>query len=196
MARKILIEEKIDVFLSFGSYLAVPFALAAKSLGIPVVTHEQTVVVGKANKFIANLADRVAISYEESKNYLTRKDLVVTGNPVRAKLFAKDLKRPKWLPTTAQNLLLVMGGNQGSFAINDLVKENLTALLGQYCVIHQCGRANKIKDSFQELTLVKQKLAKPLQNKYFIKEWIEEEDLFWIYQHANLRFLDLEQMQF
>ena len=185
LARKILIEEKIDLFLSFGSYLAVPFAIAAKSLGITVVTHEQTVVLGKANKFIASIADKVAISYEETKKYLKRSDLVVTGNPIRARLFAKDLKRPKWLTETPKNLLLVMGGNQGSFIINDLIKENLEKLLEKYSIIHQCGRVNKIRDSFKELNEIKNKLPKVLQEKYFIKEWIEEEDLFWIYQHAK-----------
>lgn len=184
-ARKILIREKIDLFLSFGSYLAVPFAIAAKSLGITVVTHEQTVVVGKANKFIASIADKVAISYEETKQYLSRSDLVLTGNPIRARLFAKDLKRPKWLPTEANNILLVMGGNQGSFVINDLIEQNLKKLLEKYCIIHQCGRANKIKNSFEELNAVKKKLPAALREKYFIKEWIEEEDLFWIYQHAK-----------
>jgi len=184
-ARKILLDEKIDLFLSFGSYLAVPFAIAAKSLGITVVTHEQTVVVGKANKFIASIADKVAISYEETKQYLKRSDLVLTGNPIRVRLFAKDLKKPKWLPSTAKNLLLIMGGNQGSFVINDLVKNNLSELLEKYCIIHQCGRANKIKDSFKELSDIKSNLPRILQEKYFIKEWIEEEDLFWIYQHAK-----------
>lgn len=185
MARRILVEEKIDLFLSFGSYLAVPFAIAAKSLGITVVTHEQTVVLGKANKFIASIADKVAISYAETKKYLKRSDLVLTGNPIRARLFAKDLKQPGWLPGATKSILLVMGGNQGSFIINDLIRENLNNLLEKYVVVHQCGRANKIKDSFKELSEIKEKLPKNLQEKYFIKEWIEEEDLFWIYQHAK-----------
>lgn len=184
-ARKILIEEKIELFLSFGSYLAVPFAIAAKSLGITVITHEQTVVLGKANKFIASIADKVAISYEETRKHLNRSDLVLTGNPIRARLFAKDLKKPEWLPSATKSILLVMGGNQGSFIINDLIRKNLNKLLEKYIVVHQCGRANKIKDSFKELSEVKKKLPKALQEKYFIKEWIEEEDLFWIYQHAK-----------
>jgi len=184
-ARKILQAEKIDLFLSFGSYLAVPFALAAKSLDITIVTHEQTVVMGKANQFIATLADQVAISYQETKQYLKRKDLVLTGNPVRERLFAKDLQRPAWLPKEAKNLLLIMGGNQGSFVINDLIKANLKELLQNYTIIHQCGRANKLKNSFSELTKIKNQLPKDLQDKYLIQEWIEGEDLFWIYQHAK-----------
>ena len=184
-ARKILVSEKIDLFLSFGSYLAVPFALAAKSLGIPVVTHEQTVVMGKANQFISSIADKVAISYQETAKYLKRKDLVLTGNPVRSRLFAKDLKRPSWLAKDAKNILLVMGGNQGSFVINDCIEKSLEGLLTNYCVIHQCGRANKIKNSFKELEKIKKNLAKDLRDKYFIKEWLDAEDLFWIYQHAK-----------
>lgn len=184
-AREILTKEKIDVFLSFGSYLAVPFAIAAKSLGVAVVTHEQTVVMGKANQFISTIANKVAISYPETEQYLKRKDFVVTGNPVRSRLFAKDLKRPTWLPKTAKNILLIMGGNQGSFIINDLIKNNLEKLLNSYFIIHQCGRANKIRDSFKELEQERKKLPKELSEKYFIKEWIESEDLFWIYQNAE-----------
>ncbi len=184
-ARKILVREKIDLFLSFGSYLAVPFALAAKSLGIAVVTHEQTVVMGKANQFIATIADKVAVSYQETAKYLKRKDFVLTGNPVRARIFAKDLAKPSWLPKEAKNILLIMGGNQGSFVINDCIQNNLVALLEDYLIIHQCGRANKIKNSSKQLEKFKENLQKDLQEKYFIKEWIEDEDLFWIYQHAK-----------
>jgi UDP-N-acetylglucosamine--N-acetylmuramyl-(pentapeptide) pyrophosphoryl-undecaprenol N-acetylglucosamine transferase len=184
-ARKILQDQKIDLFLSFGSYLAVPFALAAKRLGVTVVTHEQTVVMGKANQFISTIADKTAISYLETTKYLKRKDAVLTGNPVRLRLFAKNLHRPTWLPEQAKDILLIMGGNQGSFVINDLIKDNLEVLLSRYVVVHQCGRPNKIKDSAKELEKVKKSLPANLKDKYFIKEWIEEEDLFWIYQHAK-----------
>lgn len=185
IARQILLTEKIDLFLSFGSYLAVPFALAAKSLRIPVVTHEQTVVMGKANQFISSIASKVAISYEETRKYLKRKDAVLTGNPVRSRLFAKDLQRPSWLPQGVKNILLIMGGNQGSFVINDLVSANLEQLLANYTIVHQCGRANKLKNSYQELARQRKSLPLPLREKYFIKEWIAGEDLFWIYQHAK-----------
>lgn len=183
-ARQILQRERIDLFLSFGSYLAVPFAIAAKSIGIKVVTHEQTVMIGKANQFIASIADAVAISHQASKHYFKRTDVVLTGNPVRARLFAKDLQRPTWLPESARNIILVMGGNQGSFVINDAIQAILPKILPDYTVIHQCGRANALRDSLARLTDYRKTLPKPLQQNYFIKEWIVDEDLFWIYQHA------------
>ena len=184
-AKKILQAEKIEAFLSFGSYLAVPFALAAKQLNIPIVTHEQTIVMGKANQFIANLADQVAISFSQTADYLKKDNYVLTGNPVRANLFAKDLKRPDYLPATAKKIILVMGGNQGSFVLNELVKNNLEFLLKDFTVVHQCGRANKLRDYPQELAKIKKALPKKLAERYFIRQWIEEKELFWLYQHAH-----------
>jgi len=185
-ARKILRQEKPDVLLSFGSYLAVPFVLAAKSLKIPVVTHEQTIAMGKANQFIANLADKVAISFPQTSQYLKKDNFYLTGNPVRQAIFKKDLKKPAYLPSKTNNLILIMGGNQGSFVINNLVKSVLKDLLKEFTVVHQCGRANSLKNYPAELTKIKATLPSKMQNRYFVREWIEEEELFWLYQNSLL----------
>lgn len=183
-AMTILQQEQIDVFLSFGSYLAVPFALAAKRLGIPVVTHEQTVVMGKANQLIAKVADRVAISHQATRAYLRRTDAVLTGNPVRARIFAKDLQPPTWLTKFDKPIVLVMGGNQGSFVINDVIQALLPQILTNYTLVHQCGRPNQLRDSAAQLADQRAALPTALQQRYFIQEWLAEEDLFWLYQHA------------
>src|SRR3989338_10028183 len=62
-ANKILKDIKPDVILSFGGYLALPVVIAAKFQGIKIITHEQTVVVGLANRIIAKFADLVAVSW-------------------------------------------------------------------------------------------------------------------------------------
>jgi len=184
-AKRILVEESPNVILSFGSYLAVPFVLAAKSLKIPVVTHEQTIAMGKANQFIANLVDKVAISYPQTRRYLKKDNYEVTGNPVRQSLYKTNLKKPEYLSVSVKNILLVMGGNQGSFVINDLVKSVLKELLTDFVVIHQCGRANKIKNYPAELARIKASLPNHLQKRYFIRQWMEEEELFWLYRKAD-----------
>jgi UDP-N-acetylglucosamine--N-acetylmuramyl-(pentapeptide) pyrophosphoryl-undecaprenol N-acetylglucosamine transferase len=180
-ARHILQKHQIDVFLSFGSYLAVPFALAAKSLGIKVVTHEQTFAMGKANQFIACFADKVALSYIETREYLSRPDAVITGNPIR---LGKNKKRPAWLKNLDKPLLLIMGGNQGSFLINDMIAAHLETLLKDYVVVHQCGRSNQLKDSAKELNNLRDRLPADLADRYYIQEWIKEEDLFWLYEQT------------
>jgi UDP-N-acetylglucosamine--N-acetylmuramyl-(pentapeptide) pyrophosphoryl-undecaprenol N-acetylglucosamine transferase len=184
-AKEILRTEKVDVLLSFGSYLAVPFVLAAKSLKIPVVTHEQTIAMGKANQFIANLADKVAISFAETAQYLKKENYFLTGNPVRQSLFQKDLKKPDYFPNSNKKLILIMGGNQGSFVINNLLKAVIDELLKDFIVVHQCGRANKLKNYPAELAKIKAGLPADLQKNYFIRQWMEEEELFWLYQQAD-----------
>lgn len=184
-ARKILLKEQPDVLLSFGSYLAVPFVLAAKNLKIPVVTHEQTIAMGKANQFIANLADKVAISFPETRQYLKKDNYEVTGNPIRQTLFKKNLKKPEYLKNELKNLILIMGGNQGSFVINNILKLILKELLVDFTIVHQCGRANKLKNYPAELSRLKANLPKNLQSRYFIRQWMEEEELFWLYQRAD-----------
>ena len=185
-AKKILRQEEIDVLLSFGSYLAVPFVLAAKKLDIPVVTHEQTISMGRANQLIAKLADKVAISFPQTVYYLSGQDYVVTGNPLRAGLLAKKTTKPAYITQSKPKILLVMGGNQGSFVINELIKDNLNFLLERFVVVHQCGRANKLKDYPQELAQLRRQLPPVLAKRYVVKEWIGEQELFWLYRHAQL----------
>lgn len=185
-ARKILLQEKIEVYLSFGSYLAVPFALAAKNLHIPVVTHEQTVTMGRANQFIASVADRVAISFPQTARHLANKNSVLTGNPLRQQIFEKKSSKPVWFRQKPEKILLVMGGNQGSFALNQAVETSLPELLKNYQVVHQCGRSNNLKNWQKVLETQRQTLAKDLAARYFVREWLSEEELGWLYQHADL----------
>src|ERR1044072_7973774 len=59
-----------DVVLSTGGYVAVPIGVAAKLIRRPLVMHEQTTVVGLANRILARLATRIALSHESSLEYL------------------------------------------------------------------------------------------------------------------------------
>jgi UDP-N-acetylglucosamine--N-acetylmuramyl-(pentapeptide) pyrophosphoryl-undecaprenol N-acetylglucosamine transferase len=92
----------------------------ARRVGIPVVIHEQNVLPGEANRWLAPFAQAVAISFPETKRHLSRRAKIeVTGNPIpqrqpidpaRAREhFGFDGERP---------VLLVMGGSQGSGPIN------------------------------------------------------------------------------
>ena len=114
-ANKIFVQEKPDLFLSFGGYLAVPLAIMAKLRKIPIVTHEQTKVAGKATQFIGQMADKIAVSFEKTKYLNSLEKVVVTGNPLRPAIFNEKIKQPSWYKSDSNlPLLLIMGGNQGS----------------------------------------------------------------------------------
>lgn len=58
-ARAIMKAFKPDVVLGMGGYVSGPGGLAAWSLGIPVVLHEQNGIAGLTNKWLAKIATKV-----------------------------------------------------------------------------------------------------------------------------------------
>ncbi|WP_245668391.1 UDP-N-acetylglucosamine--N-acetylmuramyl-(pentapeptide) pyrophosphoryl-undecaprenol N-acetylglucosamine transferase [Nocardia xishanensis] len=138
-----------DAVLTTGGYVAVPVGVAAGLLRIPLVTHEQTVGLGLANRVLARAATAVAVTSEATVAVLPPRAAaraVVTGNPVRESVLAGSgpaaLERfgggfDHRLPT-----VLVTGGAQGAHQINIAIAESLEALLAQANVIHQAGAAD------------------------------------------------------
>ena len=185
LAQRIVKKQKPDVFLSFGGYLAVPISIACWLQKIPIVTHEQTRIFGMANQIIAKFATKVAISYETSAKEFPLGKVMLTGNPVRAKVLDLKATRPEWLPARlTKSLLLVMGGNQGSQIINQTLADSLKFLLADWVIVHQCGKATQENDYFAQLSHARENIDESLRNNYIIREWISESELAWLYKNA------------
>ncbi len=189
-AVKIISQVKPTVFLSFGGYLAVPIAIACWIMRIPVVTHEQTRTVGEANKIIAKIARKVAISYPETKKLFPKNKTVLTGNLIRMNILNDQEKQPSWFKQTIDKkslpLLYITGGSQGSEVINHTISQIIKTLTKDWLVIHQCGVANKQRNYKKELTKIKNSISAKARSRYYIKEWINESNLTWIYNHARV----------
>ena len=127
-----------DVAAGFGGYAAFAPLLAARLCGVPCVLHEQNAVAGASNRLLGRLADRVCLSLEGTQGFAPEK-CVLTGNPVRAAVAAVG-GRPR---AFGSRRLLIMGGSQGSHALNIYVMERI-ALLRQAGVEirHQTGKAD------------------------------------------------------
>jgi len=80
-----------DVVVGFGGYVSFPVMFVSGILGIPRLAHEQNVVPGRANTIIFRLADRIAVSFEETKRFLgpSAEGCVFTGNPIRSDEFSE-----------------------------------------------------------------------------------------------------------
>lgn len=185
--RQLIGKYRPDIILTFGGFLGLPIAIAAKTMGVPVLTHEQTRTSGVANQWIAKFADAVAVSFPESEKYFPAGKVYRTGNPLRPSLFVKTTQPPQWLPSAKPDkpLLYITGGNQGSQFINILVQETLPQILEDWWVIHQCGSPTNLMNYKKTLEKSRSKLPIPLQHNYFVREWIAEEELAWIYQNAS-----------
>lgn len=171
------------VVLSTGGFVCVPPVVAASLLRIPVITHEQTVQMGLANRIASRLADRIALTYESAQRDLPerlRAKTLVTGNPVRPVIFngspdaalaLTGLARDEALPT-----LYVTGGAQGAQHVNRAVAAALPDLLAVCRIIHQCGKQSR--DGVPEVARLQEAraaLPESLQSRYYVVDFVADE---------------------
>jgi UDP-N-acetylglucosamine--N-acetylmuramyl-(pentapeptide) pyrophosphoryl-undecaprenol N-acetylglucosamine transferase len=133
----ILRTERPDAILGMGGFTSVPVIIAGILLGIPAFLHEQNVQPGLANKFLSKCTKRTFISFEETKQYLTTKKIVHTGNPLRKGLEKDGAKKP-----AGTFGIFVFGGSRGARSINNAVIALLPHLEGykNTVVYHQTGQ--------------------------------------------------------
>lgn len=129
-----------DVVIGFGGYVSIPVGLAAESLGIPLVVHEQNSVMGMANKFLGKKASVVALTYEvAAKDVADASKVEVTGNPVRASVLAASREEGRSMLGVPEDatMLLVFGGSLGARHINEAIvglKDRLLSVPGLFLV--------------------------------------------------------------
>ncbi|MGH7045146.1 MAG: undecaprenyldiphospho-muramoylpentapeptide beta-N-acetylglucosaminyltransferase [Stellaceae bacterium] len=118
----------------FGGYPSVPTMLAAASLGVPTLLHEQNAVLGRANRLLAPRAWRIATGFPEPAllRPSDRVRAVHSGNPVRPAVLA--LGEPQYCPPVAGEPmeLVVIGGSQGARALSEIVPPALAALAPEW----------------------------------------------------------------
>ncbi|MEO6508501.1 MAG: UDP-N-acetylglucosamine--N-acetylmuramyl-(pentapeptide) pyrophosphoryl-undecaprenol N-acetylglucosamine transferase [Patescibacteria group bacterium] len=182
-AVRIIRKYKPDRVLSFGGYLALPIAVVASAMNIPVYTHEQTIQPGLSNRIIARFARKVLVSFEDSKQYFPKRRVVVSGNPVREQTLTIQ-KKPFTIKKTSP-VIYITGGSLGSHSINALIEEILPELLEQYIVIHQVGNVKEYND-FRRLEKYKKILPVELQKRYFLKEHMATDELGYIFSVSDL----------
>jgi UDP-N-acetylglucosamine--N-acetylmuramyl-(pentapeptide) pyrophosphoryl-undecaprenol N-acetylglucosamine transferase len=142
--------------------------------------------VGFSNQFIGKIAKKIAISFPESAEFFPSHKTVLTGNLIRKQLLQKNPKKPEWFTETATlPLLYITGGSQGSEVINTTVSQMLSRILKDWQVIHQCGTASESRSYLSELEQKKSQLTKAQRERFFIREWVSELELAWIYKHAT-----------
>lgn len=178
----ILLQEKPDLVVSFGSYVSTPIVLASAALGISVISHEQASVPGLATKINYFFSKKVFLTWKKSKKYfISKKKLEVTGNLVRSSFLQKSSASEKhlkdFLEKDSGSLIFITGGNQGSHFLNNLVFEN-SSFFSEYQVIHQIGLANYGNDHLK---------AKEIKNSnYFNTQYLQSADFATVLKAAKL----------
>ncbi len=129
-ARGILSTLGAAAVVGFGGYPSVAPVLACRLLRRRpvVVLHEQNAVLGRANRALARLADRLALGMAATARLPHGTATVVTGNPVRPAV--RVLAGLDYAPPAPDGPvhLLVIGGSQGARVFSDALPQ-ATALL-------------------------------------------------------------------
>ena len=141
-ARKILKDIKPEVVFSKGGFVAVPVVRAASSLKIPCIIHESDITPGLANKLCIPVADIVCCNFPETFDLIPPKKAHLTGSPIRAELFKGDKEAGKKFVgfTDDKPVIMVIGGSQGSAAINGAIRDSLNELLKDFNIVHLTGK--------------------------------------------------------
>lgn len=151
--KQILSKVKPDLLFCKGGYASLPPALAANSLGIPVITHESDLTAGLANKIIATKSEKVLTSFPSTAEKF--KNGVYTGSPMRTRLFGRDKASAKAkFKLDNRPAVLVFGGGSGSKIINDNLRKSLLKLCKDYNVLHICGRGNTVDSNVHGYTQI------------------------------------------
>ncbi len=138
-----------DVVFVKGGFVGVPVGLAAALRGIPYITHDSDALPGLANRIIARWARLHAVALpKEIYNYPPSKTVTV-GVPIVHQFHAvkpsdvAGIKAQLHLEH-ADKLLLITGGGNGAYNVNQAAASCLPELLSRYpdlSVVHIAGRA-------------------------------------------------------
>lgn len=158
-AKALYARHRPDAVVGFGGYPAFPALLAASSLKIPTVLHEQNAVLGRVNRLLAGDAAAIATAYERVGRLKPSHEIKTSlvGNPVRASIVRLgELPFPAF-DEYAPMKLLVTGGSQGATVLGEVVPAGLgeldDTLRHRLQVVQQC-RADDIegvRETYREL---------------------------------------------
>ena len=155
-ANRILKKFSPDLTIGLGSYSAGPAIFAAWLRRIPIVVHEQNILPGITNRILSRFADRIYISFENTRSNMDSRKVQWTGNPVRRELLEYSDHHAEEVSDDSGNglfTILIIGGSQGAHRINTAVIEALGHLEDKEHLhfVHQTGDADEqpVKEAYR-----------------------------------------------
>jgi UDP-N-acetylglucosamine--N-acetylmuramyl-(pentapeptide) pyrophosphoryl-undecaprenol N-acetylglucosamine transferase len=149
-ARNIISEFKPDVVIGVGGYASGPTLKAATAKGIPTAIQEQNSFPGITNKLLAKKVSRVFTAYKGMERFFPAQKIMLTGNPIRRDTVNIEGKKEEALKffglEPGKTTLVVIGGSQGAWSINEAIELALPLLTAQNIqIIWQTGSLFKTR---------------------------------------------------
>ncbi|WP_313757759.1 undecaprenyldiphospho-muramoylpentapeptide beta-N-acetylglucosaminyltransferase [Atlantibacter hermannii] len=169
-ARAIMKCYQPDVVLGMGGYVSGPGGLAAWSLGIPVVLHEQNGIAGLTNKWLAKIARKVMQAFPGA---FPNADVV--GNPVRTDVLALPEPELRLAGRSGPVRVLVVGGSQGARILNQTMPQVAGRLGERITLWHQCGKGalNEVQQAYAEAGQPQHKVTEFIDDMAAAYSWAD-----------------------
>jgi UDP-N-acetylglucosamine--N-acetylmuramyl-(pentapeptide) pyrophosphoryl-undecaprenol N-acetylglucosamine transferase len=147
-----------DAVVGFGGYVSAPAYIAAKLAGVPIVIHEANAKPGWANRLGATFTQHLAVAHPVDAGKFST--ALLAGLPLRSDvaqgfvasqkdwaLARQEAKKRLGFSTDAP-LIVVMGGSQGSVAINKVIEDSISFFNDNSIqVLHSVGKLNTLPQS-------------------------------------------------
>jgi len=136
---RILRRHNPDVVLGVGGYASGPLVFAAALLGYPTAIQEQNSQPGFTNRVLGKLVRRVFVAFDDAAARFAGRKVRRVGNPVRRSFLDRVAAGA---PTEDGRAVVILGGSQGSRAVNELAAGMVRVLDARGRlppIIHQTG---------------------------------------------------------
>ena len=147
-----------DVLIGFGGYVSAPAYIAAQLSRVPIVIHEANARPGWANRLGSMFTQHLAVAHPVSAGKFS--SALLAGLPLRSDVSqgfieaesnwksARESAKSSLGFDSSKPLVVVMGGSQGSVAINSVIADSLEYLSGRNIqFLHSVGKANALPHS-------------------------------------------------
>lgn len=139
---QLLREIRPTLVFSKGGFLSVPVCIVAYFLGVPIILHCSDFVPSLSDKLIGTVAKKMCTGFPlDAFPTSMKRNAIQTGNPVRAMI--REGSRAAGYRITGfsgrKPVVMVIGGSQGSLAINTAIDESFEEFVGVADVIHLTG---------------------------------------------------------
>ena len=130
--RNILKAFQPDAVFGVGGYSSFPVLRLAQITGVPTFLHESNAFAGKSNMLLSHKAKKVFVAAEGMEKFFPKKNIVITGNPVRSNIAdntVDTIKAKHSFGLEADKItVFAMGGSLGAKSINEAIDTGLDKL--------------------------------------------------------------------
>jgi len=173
-SREIIRRFKPDIVIGTGGYVCGPVVRAAHKLGIRTYIHEQNALPGLTNRMLEKHADKIFISFEESRKHFRHPEkTILSGNPIRVDFLRCSFSgnREKAGIGPSDFVVLCFGGSLGSETINSAVAGTIGRLAAEDGVWLNFVTG---KSHYEKISRQVGELGLPSENRIRIMEYVHD----------------------